>query len=88
MDVDSVGARQLIRLVSGAPFFLVLVVGMVLAIIHRRRYPRPCLLALLGCTLLLLLSLAQTFLASYLFALLYDNSWSSTREFWTFAIVW
>lgn len=60
-------APQMDRQLAGqSPVLLVYLVGMVLALVFRRRCPGPCAFTLVATGLLMLTSIGQTFVSLYL----------------------
>ena len=64
--MDNIAAQFLVQLVSRAPTLLVYAIGLILAIVYWRRYPRPCLLVLLAVCLSGFGLVASAFLFMYL----------------------
>lgn len=62
---DSPLVRGLMQLTWDVPVLVFYSVGIVASLVYWRRYPRPCLLALLGCGLLLIATVASPFAAGY-----------------------
>jgi hypothetical protein len=58
------------------PVYLVWLVGIVLAIVHWRRYPQPSLLTLIALVILFLRGLISTFLNTWLPLALHSQGWS------------
>jgi hypothetical protein len=57
---------SLTQLAVQTPIFLIYLAGMVFSLVFWRRCPISCLLTLLACVLLLIVSVTQTFVTQYL----------------------
>src|SRR5262245_41631170 len=64
--MDNFFLSYLLQLASQAPILLTYLVGAILALVFWGRYPGPALLTLLACLLLLILSLAHSFVTFWL----------------------
>jgi hypothetical protein len=77
--MDNLLILFLSQLAVQAPALLVYLVGLILALVFLRRYPGPSALTLVAAGLLLLISLAQSFLSVYLVRARADFGWSDAR---------
>jgi hypothetical protein len=69
----------LLQLVGQSPVLLVYLVGIILCLAFRSRCPGPCALAGIGLTLLLVTSVAQTWLFMYFFHAMHEHGWTQER---------
>jgi hypothetical protein len=73
----------LVQLLGVAPSLLVYLVGLILALVYRRRYPTPSLLVMIATALLLILGVVHSFVVQYIVYASIENNWTSTRYGWT-----
>jgi hypothetical protein len=69
----------LTQLAGQSPVLFMYLVGIVLALVFWRRYPRPCAFTLIAMALLLLAAIGQTFVGTYLISRGIGLSWAAGR---------
>src|SRR5262249_18712348 len=77
----------LMQLLGQSPVLVVYLVGMILALVFWRRYPGPCLLVLLATGFLLVVTVAQTFVAQYLMRARADLDWNHEQLGWMLSVI-
>jgi hypothetical protein len=74
------------QLLSQSPILLAYLVGVILAVVFRRRCPLPARLTLAAMLLLLLSTLVQLFVFAYLMQARLDRGWSIEQSGWFMAV--
>jgi hypothetical protein len=80
--MNDVFISALMQLLGQSPVLVVYLVGMILALVFRRRYPGPCLLVLLAIVFLLAVTVTQTFVTQYLIRARADLGWNHEKLGW------
>ena len=70
------------QLLMQSPILLVYLAGMMFALAVWRRYPVPCVFVLIATTVLLVVSVAQTFLTQYLIHARVERGWEPAQLSW------
>jgi hypothetical protein len=69
----------LTQLLGQAPMLLAYVAGMIVALVFRRRYPRPSRITFFAMMLFLITTLVQLFLVSYFVQASIDSGWKDEK---------
>jgi hypothetical protein len=77
--MDNIVAQSLMQLASRVPTLLVCAVGLILAIVYWKRYPRPCLLVFTALCLAVFALVTSAFLFMYLPRAMVDLGWDHQR---------
>jgi hypothetical protein len=80
--MNDVIVPALTQLVVQLPLLLVYLVGLMLALVFWRRHPTPCVLVLISTAILLVASVAQTFLTQYLIHARNERGWEPQQLSW------
>src|SRR5207248_717565 len=81
-SMENILVPFLMQLAGQSPVLLVYLVGMILALVFWRRCPGPCAFTLVATGLLMLTSIAQTFVSLYLIHARADMGWANERLSW------
>src|SRR5947209_2472151 len=84
--VDSFFTFLLMQLAPQAPLLLAYLVGFILALVYRGRYPGPALLTLIATIVLLITSLAQSLLFVYVIRSQHELGWDQRQVGWIFSL--
>ena len=79
MNSSSVIPTLMTQMASQSPVLIVYVLGIVLALIFWRRCPTSCVFTLIAMAILLLTTVAQTFLNIYVVQLRASQGWTSAQ---------
>jgi hypothetical protein len=83
---DNSFAAFLMQLVAQAPLLLAYLVGFILALALRSRYPGPALLTLIATALLLVISVAQPFVFLYIISARAEWDLDHKHEAWMLSV--
>ncbi len=83
---DSIFPAFLMQLVGQAPLLLAYLVGFILALAFRGRYTGPAVLTLIATITLLLTSLAQSFLSTYIIFARAERGWDHRQVGWMLSV--
>jgi len=84
--MDNLITTFLTQLAAQTPLLIVCMAGLITALTHWQRCPRPAMLTLVGMAIFLVTIVARSFLTIYLFQLRRDHDWSITQYGWITSI--